>query len=47
LAGLADALFHTGLAALEQRLQREDVAGTFCHGEQPTIADICLAASSP
>ena len=31
-----------GLEALETRLAREPATGTFCHGELPTIADICL-----
>ena len=36
--------FTTGLQALEQRLAGEPETGTFCHGETPTIADICLAS---
>ena len=36
--------FGTGLAAVEQRLAGESETGTFCHGEQPTFADICLAS---
>ncbi len=36
--------FTTGLQALEQRLLNEPASGTFCHGETPTIADICLAS---
>jgi maleylacetoacetate isomerase len=31
-----------GLRALEQRLQREPGTGRFCHGEVPTLADVCL-----
>jgi maleylacetoacetate isomerase/maleylpyruvate isomerase len=34
----------TGLQALEQRLTGEPGAGVFCHGDTPTIADICLAS---
>jgi maleylpyruvate isomerase len=31
-----------GLEALETQLSREAATGSFCHGEMPTIADICL-----
>ena len=31
-----------GLEALEIRLARDSATGTFCHGEAPTLADICL-----
>jgi len=31
-----------GFEALERQLDRDDDTGTFCHGEVPTLADICL-----
>jgi len=36
--------FTTGLQAVEQRLSSETETGRFCHGDTPTIADICLAS---
>ena len=32
----------TGFEALETRLSRERSTGRFCHGDTPTIADVCL-----
>jgi len=32
----------TGFEALETSLARDNATGTFCHGEAPTVADICL-----
>jgi maleylpyruvate isomerase len=32
----------TGFEALEQRLAGERETGRFCHGDTPTLADICL-----
>jgi maleylpyruvate isomerase len=32
----------TGLAALEAQLAADASTGTFCHGDRPTMADICL-----
>ena len=31
-----------GLEALETRLARERSTGAFCHGDEPTLADVCL-----
>ncbi|HSV20723.1 MAG TPA: maleylacetoacetate isomerase [Casimicrobiaceae bacterium] len=31
-----------GLEALETQLAREPSTGAFCHGSQPTLADVCL-----
>jgi maleylacetoacetate isomerase len=31
-----------GLEALEVSLSRDVATGTFCHGETPTLADVCL-----
>lgn len=36
--------FGAGLHAVEQRLAGEPGTGRFCHGDTPTIADICLAS---
>jgi maleylacetoacetate isomerase len=36
--------FTTGLQALETRLANESATGVFCHGNTPTVADICLAS---
>ena len=36
--------FGTGLRAIEQRLAGEPGTGRFCHGDSPTMADICLAS---
>ena len=32
----------TGLAALEAQLAADAATGTFCHGDVPTMADVCL-----
>jgi len=31
-----------GFEALEQRLAREPGTGSYCHGDTPTLADVCL-----
>ncbi len=35
---------HAGMKALETRLAHEPQTGKFCHGDTPTMADICLYA---
>jgi len=31
-----------GLSALEKQLSNDSATGTFCHGDNPSLADICL-----
>ena len=33
---------HQGFQALERRLSEEAETGRFCHGDSPTLADLCL-----
>lgn len=33
---------HLGLEALEKQIRMQALAGDFCYGNQPTIADVCL-----
>ena len=33
-----------GLSALEEHLSRDRVTGEFCHGDAPTMADLCLVS---
>jgi maleylacetoacetate isomerase len=33
-----------GLSAMEARLARDPATGVFCHGDQPGMADLCLAS---
>ena len=36
--------FREGLRQAEKRLSAEPETGRFCHGDQPTIADLCLVS---
>ena len=40
---VARALDARGAEAIEGHLESEKETGTFCHGDSPTMADICLA----
>ena len=46
-AGVAEWFRHwagDGFAALERRLVAEPATGAFCHGDAPSLADVCLYA---
>jgi maleylacetoacetate isomerase len=34
---------HAGFDALEHRLREDGTSGSFCYGDSPTLADVCLA----
>lgn len=42
VAGWQQEWIGRGLRALEQRLATEPGTGRFCHGDAPTLADVCL-----
>jgi maleylacetoacetate isomerase len=42
IAGWYQEWIGRGLRALEQRLAADPATGRFCHGDAPTLADVCL-----
>jgi maleylacetoacetate isomerase len=36
--------FSAGLDAYESHLSRDKATGTYCHGDRPTMADLCLVS---